>query len=147
MASNLVALRDLIESQLALKTPNVDPNKKYKSAGKLTDLPSGGMGHRMFVIEGPSGGAYAEDGADQAQMEHNFTITVRLNTPPLSQNAAFDLQVNTPVEIMNFLDNLDISSVTGADALISQGYENEEAEEGDTDVVISFVAYIQETDE
>ena len=78
-------------------------------------------------------------------MEHDFEIRVRISPGVESLEYQFSDLTNEAMKLMSAINNQNLSTVSGADFVECEGFETEEAESEDTDLILICRAMTQET--
>ena len=144
-ASPILQIRDAIADAVeALTTPDLS-GQLFVHAGALFRLPEGIQGHRMFRFEEPTAAVTTEFGTTSHQVEHSFVMRCRICTSTDTHADEFSGLVSEAVTLIRAIDGTSLAAITGAQAVITDGYRTEPTESDDTDIITEIIAYTTET--
>jgi len=144
MASKLKSARDQCVTIWEALTPPTNPARTYaKLTGK--EILDGASGNRTFYFVPPSSSVMTEFSSDLTVWRYTFDARLRLSTVGATIDGTFDDVVDEAILFCNALNNSAIWPA-GVRSCITDGYEVDDIDSDDLEIVITIVSECEESD-
>lgn len=142
MASRLKTARDQIATDWQALVPPTIPRRVYKLlTGR--DILDGASGHRTFYFVAPTVAVISEFSTDFSVYRYEFDARMRMSTAGTGLEATFDSIVDESIQLIDAVNNRPIWPA-GVVSVSSEGYEVQETDSEDFDIVFPLIAEIEE---